>query len=113
MIDLNRLIQLFLILSFLLYGASCFLSTHISQEFRRFQMSRWRRLTGALQIASCLGLVLGFYVPIFTSLSALLLTVMMLVALAVRIRLRDTALMTAPAIIYFLLSLFLLITSLK
>ncbi|MBY0383533.1 DoxX family protein [bacterium] len=107
MIDFDRFIHFFLIISFLFYGASCFLSQHIRKEFVRYKMNRWRKLTGALQIACCLGLSIGFYMPIFKSLSALLLTVIMSVALIVRLRIRDSAVRTSPALIYFLLSLFL------
>lgn len=70
-------------------------------------------LTGSLQIASCLGLTLGFYSPLFKCLGAFLLTTIMFVALIVRIRLRDSLLMSAPALIYFLLSAFLLFSSLN
>lgn len=111
--DIPNVVQFFLTLSFLLYGASCFLSKHIFQEFHRYGMSQWREFTGALQLASCVGLGLGFYLPYFTSLATLILTVMMLVALTVRWRLRDSLLMTAPAAIYFLLSLFLFIHSIN
>jgi hypothetical protein len=74
-------------------------------------MSGWRKFTGALQIASSLTLCLGLYWTLFTSLASLLLTVMMFVAIVVRIRLRDSALKTAPAVIYFFLSLFILLNS--
>lgn len=111
MLKFNYIIQFFLIFSFLFYGLSCFLSQRIFKEFERYGMSPWRKLTGALQIASCLGLILGFYVPIFTSFAALLLTVMMFVAVLVRLRLRDSVLLTTPAVLYFLMSLFLFVSS--
>ncbi len=110
MINLIFLIQLFLILSFLFYGASCFLSSHIEQEFLRYKMGHWRKITGALQVTSCLGLLIGFYIPFFASLASFMLSVMMLVALIVRLRLRDSFLMMAPAAAYFFLSFFLFLT---
>ncbi len=74
-------------------------------------MSDLRKVTGALQLLACLGLFLGFYNSLFTTLASLLLAVMMLVALTVRIRLRDSLLLTAPAVLYFVLSMVLLISS--
>jgi uncharacterized membrane protein YkgB len=82
------------------------------REFERYKLSGLRKITGALQLLACLGLFLGFSQSLFTVLASLLLSVMMIVALAVRIRLRDSLLMTAPAVLYFVLSLFLLLSSL-
>ena len=76
-------------------------------------MNRWRKVIGALQMTSCLGLLVGFYIPWLTPIVSFLLAVMMLVALIVRLRLRDSALMTTPAAVYFLLSLYLFFTSVQ
>jgi hypothetical protein len=106
-------LQWLLIISFLIYGASCFLSAKIKQEFDRFKLSHLRKITGALQLAACLGLVLGFYSPWLVTITALGLSVMMLSAFIVRLRLKDSLLQTAPAALYLFLSLFLLFKSLS
>jgi uncharacterized membrane protein YphA (DoxX/SURF4 family) len=105
-------VQLFIIISFLIYGASCFLSEKNKREFERYRLSHLRKVTGSLQLAACAGLLLGFYFPWFTTLTSLGLTAMMFFALFVRLRLKDSFLATAPAILYLLLSLFLFFSSL-
>ncbi len=59
------------------------------REFVRFGMPRWRVITGVLQIGASVGLVLGFVYPAAAVLAATGLSMMMLVALVVRVRIRD------------------------
>ena len=113
LMNLNLIIQLCLIISFLFYGLSCFLSPHIIEEFQRYGMPSMRKLTGVLQICSSLGLIVGFFISGFALAASFLLTMMMLVALVVRLRLRDNFFITVPALFYFILSLFLLIAQYK
>lgn len=113
MIDLNQLIQIFIAFSFMIYGVGCFLSTRAIKEFQRYKMSNWRKTTGALQIATSLGLLIGFYIPIATTLSSAVLAGMMFVALLVRRRIRDSALKAAPATFYFALNLYLFYISIQ
>lgn len=81
-------------------------------EFERYQMLRFRKLVGVLQLSACAGLLLGFYFAWLVPLTALGLTFMMIGAIGVRLRIQDTALQTAPAVIYLVLSLFLTVHSL-
>ena len=109
---LSYITQWILIISFLIYGASCLVLEKNRMEFERYQMLHFRKVVGLLQLAACAGLLLGFYFPWFVPLTALGLTVMMFGAIVVRLRIKDNALQTAPALFYFLLSLFLLSVSL-
>ncbi len=105
-------IQWFLIISFLFYGASCFISEKNKQEFQRYRLLKFRKVIGALQLAACAGLSLGLTTPYMTVITSLALSIMMFFAVLVRWRIKDSPIQSAPALIYFLLSLLLFISSL-
>jgi hypothetical protein len=106
---LKDAIILFSALSFLAYGIGCFTSRYLSDEFVRYGFSRERRLIGFLQICGALGLVVGFWFPWLGIVGAGGLAMMMLVAILVRIKIRDSFLKTTPAILYFLVNAWLAI----
>ncbi len=106
---LKEAIILFSALSFLVYGAGCFTSRHLRDEFVRYGFSRERRLIGFLQICGSLGLIAGMWLPWLGKGGAGGLALMMLVAILVRIRIRDSFLKTTPAILYFFVNTYLAI----
>lgn len=95
---------LFSALSFLIYGTGCFASRHLRDEFVRYGFSRERPLIGFLQICGALGLVAGLWFPWLGMGGAAGLALMMLAAILVRIKIRDSLVKTTPAIFYFLLN---------
>lgn len=101
---MNNAITLFSAISFLAYGAGCFTSGHLKKEFVRFGLSSLRQLIGFLQICGALGLLAGFRFPVLGQSAAVGLAVMMLLAILVRIKIRDGLVKTTPAILYFLLN---------
>lgn len=105
--QLKEAIILFSALSFLVYGTGCFTSRHLRDEFVRYGFSRERRLIGFLQICGSLGLLAGMWLPWLGRGSGGGLAVMMLVAVLVRIRIRDSFLKTTPAIFYFFVNTYL------
>jgi hypothetical protein len=104
---LKEAIIIFSALSFLVYGTGCFTSRHLRDEFVRYGFSRERRLIGFLQICGSLGLLAGMWLPWLGKGSAGGLALMMLVAILVRIRIRDSLLKTTPAIFYFFVNTYL------
>ncbi len=101
-VGLNNAIQLFSALSFLAYGAGCFTSRHLQREFVRFGLSPLRKFIGLLQICGALGLLAGSRFPLLGQASAGGLALMMLLAILVRIKIRDGFLKTTPALLYCL-----------
>ena len=99
---LNNAITLFSALSFLAYGTGCFVSRHLEKEFVRFGLASLRQLIGLLQICGSLGLLAGFRYPLLGQAAAASLALMMLLAILVRIKIRDGFLKTTPAILYCL-----------
>lgn len=76
-------------------------------EFKRYGLSRFRTLTGILQILGSLGLTVGFFIPAVTLVSSLGLSVQMLLGVGVRIRIKDSFFQTFPALFFCLLNLFI------
>ena len=107
--QLKEAIIVFSALSFLVYGTGCFTSQHLRDEFVRYGFSRERRLIGFLQICGSLGLVAGMWLPWLGIVGAGGLAVMMLVAIQVRIKIRDSFMKTTPAILCFLVNSWLAI----
>ncbi len=111
--NLREIAQLISLTSFAWYGTSCFLSKRMALEFQRYEMDRYRKLTGALQIAGSIGLTLGFFSTPLLQLSAASLAAMMLVAVFVRIKIRDPLYAKVPAFLFFVLNLFIVFAAEK
>jgi uncharacterized membrane protein YphA (DoxX/SURF4 family) len=74
---------------FLGYGLACLVTRRMRDEFARYQVPKLRVVTGALQIAAGIGLVVGYAYPVSALLASLGLSLMMLVALWVRLKIKD------------------------
>ena len=104
---MNSALILFSALSFLGYGSACFFSPYMKQEFERYRLGSQRPLVGGLQWSAAVGLMVGLSQPWIGRLAAGGLTLMMLVAVGVRIRIGDSLLLTLPALGYLLLNAYL------
>jgi hypothetical protein len=104
---LNLALILCSAISFLGYGAACFLSDSLKREFARYGFGSHRAWIGGMQLCGALGLVAGLSEPWLGRAAAAGLAVMMLVAVGVRIRIKDTLLQTAPALFYLVLNAYL------
>jgi hypothetical protein len=104
---LNLALILFSALSFLGYGSACFWSNHLKREFVRYRTETLRPLIGGLQLCAAIGLLLGVGEPWLGRAASGGLALMMLCAVGVRIRIKDSALQTMPALLYLLLNAYL------
>lgn len=104
---LNTALILFNALSFIGYGTACFLSGRMKQEFMRYRLGEQRVVVGLLQWAAGVGLLAGMWVPWMGQVAAGGLAMMMLLAVGVRIRIRDGVLQTMPALFYLMLNAYL------
>ena len=98
---------LFSALSFLGYGSACFLLTSFKNEFERYGLAAQRPLVGALQLGAALGLVAGLNQPWIGLAASGGLALMMLVAVGVRIKIKDPLPRTTPAVVYLVLNTYL------
>ncbi len=93
-------------LGFLGYGFACLITPHMRKEFERYGLPKMRVLTGTLQILAAAGLFLGYRQPVCALISALGLSFMMLVALWVRLKIKDPATGFLQALACLFLNLF-------
>jgi uncharacterized membrane protein YkgB len=104
---LKTALILFSALSFLGYGAACFFSNRMKREFFRSPLAAQRSRVGALQWLAGIGLLAGLSQPWMGQLAAGGLALMMLVAVIVRIQIKDTLLQSSPALFYLALNTYL------
>ena len=101
-------ISIFTGLSFIVYGINSFISNRMISEFDRWGLADKRQLIGGAQLIAGIGVLVGFKSDIVLILSALFIIVMMLVAIMVRIKIKDNISDILPAIAYILLSMVIL-----
>lgn len=80
-------------------------------EFARYGLSNQRYFVGILQMAGGCGLLVGNYLPWIGQLAAGGLTLLMLLGVGVRIKIKDTFIQTTPALAYFVLNLYLCVAA--
>ena len=99
------ILALFLLVSFLLFGASCFLLPRMKSEFERYGLPNKRRFVGGLQLLGGLGLLVGQLVtPVLTLIASAGLCILMLLGVRVRLQIKDPWYSILPALSYALLS---------
>lgn len=103
---MNLLIVLILIssFSFFAYGIAYFISPKMKSEFKRFGLEKAGALTAVLELMGALGLLLGFKFHPILLVSAGGLTLLMLLGVAVRIKIKDSIWVSLPALFYMFLN---------
>ena len=91
-------------LSFIFYSFRAFFSKTMINEYSRWGLSKMRIIIGFFQFSGGVGLILGIYNLNLLLLTSFLLTIMMFVAVLVRIKLKDSLLVSIPAIFYLILN---------
>ncbi len=84
-------------LSFTYYGVSCIAVPRIRAEYVRYGIPHLAVLSGLLQLWGAAGVVIGLVVPALGAIAAACLSVMMILGVGVRIRLRDPLDLMLPA----------------
>ena len=92
-------------LSFLFYGVNSFYSKLLISEYERWGYNRLRTIIAILQILASFGLIIGAYsFPLLLSIVSFSLTIMMLVAVFTRVKIKDSIANTMPAIFYVIIN---------
>lgn len=79
----------------------------MKQEFVRYHLGAQRIMVGALQEFAGIGLLVGMSLPWVGQLAAGGLALMMLIAVIVRIQIKDSLLQSIPAVFYMVLNTYL------
>ncbi len=108
--DLRTLALIFSSVSFLFYGITYFTSTKMKSEFKRFGLEKFGTMTAILEIMGGVGLVIGLKFNALLVISSGGLALLMFLGILVRIKVKDSILITIPALFYMLLNLCILLS---
>ena len=73
-------------------------------EYERWGYKKFRKIIASLQFIAAFGLLIGWYFPLLLIFASAALTVMMITAIFVRIRIKDNVIKILPAILYAILN---------
>lgn len=102
---------LFSAISFVVYSLHSVFSRRMILEFSRWGIGNLRILVASFQMLGGIGLLLGMYNIWLLCLVSFFLTLMMIIAIIIRIRVRDSFLLTVHALMYALLSFIIFYSS--
>ena len=100
-------------LSFFAYVISYFTSHHMKSEFKRFKLEKLGLFTIILQFFGALGLLIGLQFNPLLIISSGGLALLMLIGVMVRIKLKDSLLITLPALFYMCLNAYIFVGAIK
>ena len=80
-------------------------------EFERYGLRRYRKITGFFELLGGVGSTVGLFFPIIYQISTLGLSILMIMGLIVRIRLKDRLMEALPALILAALNSYLFFLS--
>ena len=104
MVDYFLVLVLFTGLSFVAYGINSFISKRMKSEFQRWNLKKDRKAIASCQLIGGVALLFGLEWNIMLVLSSSFLGVMMLVAIVVRIKVKDNISDILPELAYLVLS---------
>tara|TARA_B100001769_G_C22069911_1_gene575849 strand:- start:101 stop:442 length:342 start_codon:yes stop_codon:yes gene_type:complete len=108
---LIQICSLFSSLSFFGYVIAYFASPQMKLEFKRFSLEKIGFYIILLELLGAIGLIVGLKINLILSISSLGLSLLMLSGVIVRIRLRDSILISLPAFFYMALNGFIFFKS--
>lgn len=106
--DINYIIIVFTAVSFIVYGINSFVSKKMISEFQRWKLEKYRKAIGICQFSCGTGILLGLKFKLILIVSSIILIAMMLVAVLVRIKIKDNISEIIPAIAYLVLGVLIL-----
>jgi len=113
LIRLLEVIVLISSFSFFAYGVAYFVSPRLKDEFSRFGLSHLGMFTAIFQILGAIGLLVGLMFNAILLIASGGLTLMMLLAIVVRIKVKDPLWAMLPAFCYLLLNAYILSEAMK
>jgi hypothetical protein len=108
---IKEIFVLFCSISFVIYSLHSVFSRKMIMEFSRWGIGNLRILVASFQMLGGIGLLLGMYNIWVLCLVSFFLMLMMITAIIIRVRVRDSFLQTVPALMYTLLSFIIFYSS--
>ena len=98
----------FTAISFIAYGINSFISNRMILEFKRWGLEKRRKEIGSFQLICGIGILIGLKLNSILIFSSVILIIMMLVAVYVRIKIKDNISEIIPALAYLILGIIIL-----
>lgn len=102
------MIIVFTAISFIAYGINSFISNRMILEFKRWGLEKRRKEIGSFQLICGIGILIGLKLNSILIFSSVILIIMMLVAVYVRIKIKDNISEIIPALAYLILGIIIL-----
>lgn len=96
----------------MVYGIAYFRSAEMKKEFKRFGLEKAGTLTAVLELLGAIGLLIGLKFPLILLVSAGGLAILMFLGVIVRLKIKDSILVTLPAIFFMILNAYIFFASL-
>lgn len=93
-------------ISFIIYGILLLNSTKMQNEFKRFGLEKFTKLTGVLELLGGIGMLIGLKFDIVLLISSGGLALLMLMGFGVRMKLKDSFWLSFPSFFFMALNLF-------
>ena len=103
--DIYNIIIVFTAISFVAYGLNSFISNKMILEFERWGLGKRRKEIGSFQLACGMGMLIGLKLNFILTISSVILIIMMIVAVYVRVKIKDNISEILPALAYLILAL--------
>ncbi|MET3114960.1 putative membrane protein YphA (DoxX/SURF4 family) [Pedobacter sp. CG_S7] len=100
-------------ISFLYYGITFFTNSGMEEEFHRYDLSKFRKLIGGLQLLGGAGLFVGLIWPLILIIASGGLALLMLIGFGVRVKMKDGLLQSLPSFIFTLLNFYIFFVALS
>lgn len=104
----DNIIIIFVAISFITYGINSFVSNKMVLEFKRWGLEKRRKEIGGFQLACGIGILIGLWSNYTLIVSSIILIIMMLIAIYVRVKIKDNISDIIPAIAYLILGIIIL-----
>lgn len=93
-------------ISFIIYGILLLNSSKMQNEFKRFGLEKFTKLTGVLELLGGTGMLIGLKYDIILLISSGGLALLMLLGFGVRMKLKDSFWLSFPSFFFMVLNLF-------
>tara|TARA_B100001287_G_scaffold104427_1_gene87758 strand:+ start:7846 stop:8190 length:345 start_codon:yes stop_codon:yes gene_type:complete len=97
--------------SFIIYGLLLLKSKKMQEEFIRFGLVKYIKLVGVLELLGGVGLIVGLKFNFVLQFSSLGLGVLMFLGLLTRIKVKDSFLISFPALFFMIINFYILYLS--
>ena len=108
---LNVILILFTGVSFVVYGFLLFFSDKMQNEFKRFNLEKFQKLTALLELLGGFGLLIGLVSNLILLISSGGLALLMMLGFGVRLKIKDSFALTFPSLFFMVLNLYLFINA--